>query len=195
MANRVGKVARRYETLKPARFTITMADGQEEIRIGARRNWLIIPFLLLWLLAWSGGGVAAIVALSRTGDPFLIGWLAFWFVAWLFAAITLAWQVAGAEIIRVEGSDLAIGWSLPGLRRTHWYRGADIRNLAAVSAADPFGWIYSAYPPFLTWRKMGSIKFNYGARTVRAAAALDEAEGRMVVDHLRKRLPARAFET
>jgi hypothetical protein len=38
--------------------------------------------------------------------------------------------------------------------------------------------------------KSGAVRFDYGARTIYAAAGLDAAEGQMIVDRLKKRLPA-----
>jgi hypothetical protein len=36
------------------------------------------------------------------------------------------------------------------------------------------------------------VKFNHGARTIYVAQGLDEAEGRLIVEHLRRRLPQSA---
>jgi hypothetical protein len=42
----------------------------------------------------------------------------------------------------------------------------------------------------LTFGRSGVIKFDYGARTIRVAQGLDEAEGRRIVDQLKDWLPA-----
>ena len=54
--------------------------------------------------------------------------------------------------------------------------------------------MHSAYPPFLSGQRAGSISFDHGARTHRFAIGLDEAEAAMIVDYLRKRLPAGVTE-
>jgi hypothetical protein len=36
----------------------------------------------------------------------------------------------------------------------------------------------------------GAVQFTYGARTVRLAAGLDEAEGGLIIERLKKSLPA-----
>ena len=46
--------------------------------------------------------------------------------------------------------------------------------------------------PFLIRNRTGSVRFNYGARTIYLAAGLDEAEGRLIVDRLRRFLPKTA---
>jgi hypothetical protein len=187
-------VAKRYEKVAPARFIVEVSDGVEQIRIKARRNWFMIPFLVVWLTLWTLGGAAALFALAAKFDLFLLVWLVGWAGGWLLAAATIAWQLSGAETLRVVGGDLEIGYAFFGFARRRLYRGADISGLAASAGSDIFSRMYSAYPPFLSWGRTGSIKFNYGARMIQAAAGLDEAEGRMIVDHLRRRLPASATE-
>jgi hypothetical protein len=44
-------------------------------------------------------------------------------------------------------------------------------------------------------RRSGSIKFDYGSRTIFAASGLDEAEAKLLVDRLQKRLPPSAQVT
>jgi hypothetical protein len=46
--------------------------------------------------------------------------------------------------------------------------------------------------PFLNVGRTGSVKFDYGPRTIYAAAGLDDAEGRLIVEQLSRRLPASA---
>lgn len=187
-----GGVARKYEPTKPARFVVETVDGVEQIRIRARRNWLVIAFLLFWLSMWTMGGGATIFALIAHFEPFMLLWLGGWAVAWLFVAATIAWQLTGAETLRVVGSDLEIGHGIAGLARRRLFRGSDISGMAAEGAGDPFSRMYSAYPPFLNRARTGSVKFSYGARTIHAAAGLDEGEGRLIVEHLRRRLPLSA---
>jgi hypothetical protein len=188
-------VAKRYEETGRARFAIESVDGVEQIRIKARRSWLALAFLLFWIAIWSIGGATAAVQAARSLDPFLLVWLVFWAFGWIFAATTIAWQLSGAEILRVIGGDLEIGYAISGLARRRLFRGSEIRRLsAATGGADIFTQMQAIYPPFLSRVKTGSLKFDYGARTIRAAPGLDEAEARIIVDHLRRRLPAMAAE-
>jgi hypothetical protein len=190
---RKAQVAKRYEAVRAPRFTVEIADGTEQIRIKARRNWFALLFLVFWLTLWTGGGIMAIVQLTRDFEIFLLVWLVGWAVGWLFAAIAITWQLVGVETIRVIGGDLELGYSMAGMTRRRLFRGSEISGLAPAPMG-PMSRMQSAHPPFLNWSKAGSVKFNYGPRTVHAAAGLDEAEGRMIVEHLRKRLPVGAVD-
>ena len=185
---------RKYEELKSARFSIESIGGVETIRIFARRNWLFLPFFSLWLVMWTIGGAGALATLFTRFDALLLLWLVMWALGWLFVASLVLWQIAGSEHLRLIGGDLEVGYSFPGFRTSRLYRGADIRSLSAATVSDVFAFLNATQPPFLLWRKSGTIRFNYGARTIRAAAALDEAEAEMIVDFLRRRLPASAVE-
>jgi hypothetical protein len=168
----------------------------EQIRIKARRNWLALGFLLVWLTAWTFGGVAAAGQALLGFNLFLTVWLVFWAFGWILVATSIAWQLAGAETLRVVGGDLEIGHCVFGLARRRLFRGSEIRHLSAASGGnDIFSQMHSVYPPFLSRVKAGSVKFDYGARTIRAASGLDEAEARLIVDHLRRRLPLMAADS
>jgi hypothetical protein len=189
-------VAKRYEETGRPRFAIESVDGAEQIRIKARRSWLVLGFLLVWITAWSFGGAAAAGQALMRFDLFLMVWLVFWAFGWIFVAITIAWQLAGAETLRVVGGDLEIGHSVFGLARRRLFRGSEIRRLSVeTGGADIFSQMHGIYPPFLSRVKSGSVKFDYGARTIRAASGLDEAEARLIVDHLRRRLPLIAADS
>jgi hypothetical protein len=186
-------MAKRYEPVRAPRFVIEVADGAEQIRIKARRNWFALPLLVVWLSWWTVGGITMVPPLTEGFQIFQLVWLAIWAAGWLFAAITIVWQLVGVETIRMIGGDLELGYAMAGVTRRRLYRGSEISGLAPV-AADIFSRMYSAYPPFLIWVKAGSVKFDYGSRTIHAAAGLDDAEGRMIVEHLRKRLPVGAAD-
>jgi hypothetical protein len=188
------RVARTYEVAKPPRFRIELTTRGERIRIQARRRVFPLFFLPLWLALWTIGGVAAIADLIRTHEPFLVVWLGFWAVGWLGAAAILAWMFWGAELLAVVGGDLEIGETIAGFTRVRLYRGGDIRGLAAAEA-PPFYAQFQFSLPFVMRARSGAVKFHYGARTVYAAQGLDEAEGRMIVGHLARRLPRQAATT
>ncbi len=180
-------MAKTYEKPKPPRFRIEQGPWGERIRIRARHRVFALPFLILWISLWTLGGIAAFVEFARTGEPFLATWLIIWALSWLVVALIIAWMITGSEILRVSTGDLEIGHSLLGWMRVRTYRGAEIGHLSA-SESPPFYAQFYPQIPFMR-AQSGSIKFSYGARTVYAAQGLDEAEGRMIVEWLRRRLP------
>lgn len=183
-----------YEEPKAPRFIAETINGQEQMTVGAQRNLFTMLFLLFWLGGWTVGGISAFSQLLSKGfQPFLAFWLGGWALGELFAAATLCWLFSGAEILRVVGSDLEISYRMLGLTKRKLYRGSEIRDLS--SNTTPLFVRYSQSPlPFFGGNKTGSVKFTYGAQTIYAAAGLDEAEGRLIVDRLRKRLPRTAAE-
>jgi hypothetical protein len=182
-----------YEETKAPRFVVESVDGNEQIVIPARRNLFVMFFLLCWLGGWTFGGVMAITTLWSKGfQPFLVFWLGGWALGEAYVGMTLCWQFFGAEIIRVPGSDLEINNRMLGFTRKKLFRGNEIRDLSSHTPLA-FGQTNQMPLPFLISNKTGSVKFTYGARTIFVAAGLDEAEGRLIVDRLRKRLPSTAM--
>jgi len=182
----------RYVEPHSARFIEERVEGIEQLRIPMRRNWFVLLFVGFWIVMWTFGGIVAIVQVIQHFELFLIVWLAMWALGWCFAAVTIATQIAGSEIIRVVGRDLEISVGAGKLRRRRLYRGDQVRNLRS-SDPNPWGmpWRMPAMPFGM---KLGAVKFDYGARTVAAAASVDEAEGAMIVDWLKARLPRGAAE-
>jgi hypothetical protein len=183
-------MARDYEAVRPPRFEIEQGLSGERIRIKARRNIFALAFLPFWLIGWTFGGVMAITEFARTGESFLAFWLCGWAVGWLSAILVLAWMAAGAEVIAVTAGDLEIGHCLFGLSRVRRYRGSEIRNLSAAESS--YFARFQFQIPFIMRARSGAVKFSYGGRTIYAAEGLDEAEGRLIVERLARKLPDRA---
>ncbi|MGA2042380.1 MAG: hypothetical protein ABSG83_03305 [Roseiarcus sp.] len=181
----------RYEPTEPARFAVETVGGDEQITIGAQRSALVALFLIVWLGGWTVGGVAAMASLARHFHPFLLFWLCGWALGWVSVVVALGWMLSGSENLRVIGSDLAISYRLLGLTRTRLFRGADIRGLAACET-PLYGRANQVSLPFFGGARFGCLRFSYGARSVYVGAGLDQAEGRLILDRLRDRLPPSA---
>jgi hypothetical protein len=177
-----------YETLGKERFVIDRSGPVETIRIKARRQVFVLLFLPVWLTLWTVGGLTAMSQLAHEFSLFLCLWLCGWALGWVFAASTLAWMLTGAETVRVVGGDLELGFQIGPWARRKLYQGAQIKDLKA-SPANPMS-NFQLSGPFARHMQFGAVQFNYGARTIRMAAGLDEAEGKLIVERLRKSLPA-----
>jgi hypothetical protein len=178
-----------YQPIANARFTVEPADGGgEQIRIKARRQVFAMLFLPLWLAGWTAGGAAAIAQMMHHFEPFLALWLCGWALGWIFATSVLVWMFTGSETLRVVDRDLEVAQHALGWSRRWLYEGSRISNLR--EAGQP-GWPYrnQMQVPFFMQGRSGAIKFDYGARTVFAAGGLDDAEGRMIIEQLRKWRP------
>lgn len=178
----------RYEKLREPRFLIETVEGVEQVRVKARRNWFVLPFLIVWLTFWTFGGIAAVTAFMADFSLFLLIWLVGWAFGWIFAASTIAWQLGGAEIVRVAHGDVEHVVRMPGYAKARIYRGSEVGPVQTNGSSLPFLFTgQGAYPP-LFHLPFGSVKFRYGHRTIHLAAGLDEAEGEQIADWLNGRL-------
>lgn len=183
-----------YEPVAKARFTVEQTDDGEQISLKAKRQIFPMLFLPVWLAGWTAGGLATINQILDQFEPFLAIWLCGWAVAWIAVVASLAWLFAGSETLRAVRSDLEIAQRALGLSRRWSYQGTQIRNLR-VADQQPGPFRSGFQIPFLRLGREGSIKFDYGARTIYAAPGLDEAEAKMVIERLCRGLPASARST
>ena len=179
-----------YETLGKERFVIDRSGPVEMIRVKARRQVFVLLFLPVWLTLWTAGGIAAFTQVIHEFSLFLCLWLCGWALGWIFAASTVAWMLMGSETLRVLGQDLEVGVEIGPWARRKLYQGGQIKDLRAAPA-NPFS-SFQLNSPFMRQMQFGAVQFTYGARTVRAAAGLDEAEGKLIVERLKKSLPVSA---
>ncbi|MGM9514664.1 hypothetical protein ACS5PK_10465 [Roseateles sp. DB2] len=169
------------------------ADGLQAA-IPARRSTFALLFLLLWLGGWAFGEMQAIEQLLHPSDmaptAFLALWLAGWTAGGLAAVGTLLWQIAGRELLTVNATALAHRIEVFGLGLTRNYAAHEVKALRA--APDSALAQYQALlPPFMGPAR-GALAFDYGARTIRLAPGIDEAEARELAAQLASRLPAAA---
>jgi hypothetical protein len=180
-----------YETLGKERFVIDRGGSVEMIRIKARRQVFVLLFLPVWLTLWTVGGIVAFAQVIQEFSLFLCLWLCGWALGWIFAASTVAWMLMGSETIRVVGQDLEVGVEIGPWTRRKLYQGGQIKDLRAAPT-NPFS-SFQLNSPFMRQMQFGAVQFTYGARTVRLAAGLDEAEGKLIVERLKKSLPFSAI--
>ena len=158
-----------------------------EIVIPAKRNAFLMLFLTAWLVGWCFGEVFAIRELltgeSEAPDLFLAAWLVMWTVGGSVALYTWLWMARGFEVILLRSNVLAIRHDVLGLGRTREYDLSHVSNLRVAPAVwNPYDW--SSAMQF--WGVGGgSVAFDYGARTFRFAASVDEAEARDIVNDLK----------
>lgn len=186
----------RFEPISQPRHKIEFIDGREWVVVRAKRNWFILPFYSFWLVLWTLGGFAALRGLF-TGDfgsrGFLSLWLVGWAFGWLYAAGTILWQIAGRSRVAIGEGALIHVWQMPLFAREKRYALAEVRNIRSADTGNFFGWGRSMtdVPPFFPGSRAGSVKFDYGARTVSLFPGLDEPEGKMIADRLQRSLPTR----
>jgi hypothetical protein len=165
--------------------------------IPAPRNWAVALFMSLWLAGWAVGWVSAAAAIfggfssgaplahARRADGFGRVFLSVWLTAWTaggaWAIYQLLWSLTGREELLLGAQTLTATRVVAGWKVIDEYRLEDVKRLRAV-----------AYVPVRRGSTYGhrSVAFDYGAKTVRLCAGLDEAEARSLVNALIARRPS-----
>lgn len=173
------------------------ADGLRAV-IPARRNWFVVLFLTAWLGGWAFGEISAASELLRDSDKAQPGFLAFWLIGWTlggaFAATAVVWQVAGREVLSINSDTLLHRAEAFGLGWSRSYRASEVRNFRSTDYASNTFTNQRTWLPPITGSGFGPVAFDYGARTIRMAPSLEEAEAAMLVRELSSRLPRRLDE-
>lgn len=181
----------KYEAVRGPRFVVDQDGGGEIIRIPARRSVPFLLFISIWLAGWTAGGLSVIGEFRASHDLFLGFWLCAWAAGVGFASLMIVWMLAGSETLRVIQGDLENSWRIGPVTWRKLYEGARVQTLKPAPQ-HPFFSSFRVSAPFGIYSQFGAVQFDYGARTIRLAPGLDEAEARLIVERLRKGLPKAA---
>jgi hypothetical protein len=176
------------ETPSKGRAKIFKNGNNLEVQIPTRKNWFIIIFMTVWMGGWFMGEMSVITTLLSGDAPifanaFLLVWLAAWTMGGLLCITILFWSLVGQEIIKVENGVAEIGKQIFSLKRSRKYHINEIRHLAVNPTFDNNIW-GMGYQNFYGL-KGGSIKFDYGMKTLKFGSGIDEAEGRLMIETLK----------
>ncbi|OYW74272.1 MAG: hypothetical protein B7Z37_18350 [Verrucomicrobia bacterium 12-59-8] len=182
-----------FEKLPGPRHTVSeQADGLV-FRIPAKRNAFVVGFLTLWLCGWFVGEFTVPFALlhavhkNPANAAFLLVWLCAWTVGGAFVIYIWLWQLKGSEVITVSPTALSIKREVLGFGRTKHYDVAEIHQLrVAPFTFNPFEFRSG----MAMWGLAGgALAFDYGFKTFRFGAGLDEAEARIILQTITSRVP------
>jgi hypothetical protein len=166
-------------------------NGQRlEIVIPSKKNWFLVIFLSAWLCGWLMGESFAITQLFDSETPlfanaFLIVWLTLWTIGGAFAITILFWMVIGKEKLLVDSNVLEIGKHIFSFKISKKYDINEVKHLATNPAHENDFWGMN-YQRSLLGVKSGALKFDYGLKTIKFASAIEEAEGRLILDLFKK---------
>jgi hypothetical protein len=174
--------------MQPAARRSVRREGSygPEIVIPVRRNWVLIVVMPLWLGLWSIGIAGAmrevVSGRARGGDAaFLTVWLLGAVLGGSAVVGAWLWTAIGREVVGLRPGLLVIRRDVAGLGFSREYRLADVRHLrVSLPPRDASRWA----PPLRFGSGPGVIAFDHGARTVRFAEGLDEAEASVVLEEL-----------
>lgn len=178
--------------IQPSDSRITIADTAVGLRIviPGRRSWFVICFLAFWLCGWA---VAEVMVANQfmkgdsppEGELFMLAWFGVWTVGGVVAIYAWLWQLIGKEIVTVHGQTFTTRRDIGGLGFDKEYSLVQMRDLRMrFVAASPL----EISSSFQLWGIGGGvIAFDYGTRTIRFGAGLDEAETKQILMELNKR--------
>jgi hypothetical protein len=184
--------------LQAARYALEPSADGVRVIIPTPRSWLAIIFFSAWLVGWFFGERSALVQLLESSgsampakhvEPaFLIPWVVLWTVGGALVMTTLLWQLAGRETISANSISLSRRIEVFGVGFTRSYTLSEIRDLRATPYIHPRYSRQRALFPWTGGEGSGAIAFDYGARTIRFAPGLDEAEAKLLVAYLARRV-------
>jgi hypothetical protein len=155
-----------------------------------RRSWFVICFLAFWLCGWA---VAEVMVAKQffngdappEGELFMLAWFGVWTVGGGVAIYAWLWQLMGKEILTVRGQTFKIRRDVGGFGFDKEYSLIQIRDLRiGPVGVNPLEFSSS----FQLWGVGGGvIAFDYGGRTYRFGAGLDEAEAKQIVTAIKQR--------
>lgn len=179
-------------TVKPpvSRIMITDIPGKLHIVIPCSRSWFIVGFLGFWICGWA---VAEYMVSSQflkgdappEGESFMLAWFVVWTVGGLLAIYAWLWQIIGKEMITLHGQTFTTRRDVGGFGFDKEYDIRQMRNLRAAQVG--FNPLDISSSLQLWGIGGGVIAFDYGVRTVRFGAGLDEAEAEEVLATITQR--------
>lgn len=172
------------EALPPdSRITIRETLDGLGIYNPARRNIVLVLFLMLWLTGWAFGEIFALSEIFRGGDlagsAFLLVWVTFWTLGGLFALATLLWNLFGSERLFVTGGMLVHSVGVGPLRRKRIYAAGEVSGLRVVGSGDPAG---NAIP-------VGSIDYQARGSSHTFGIGMSRQEAEASLAAIRRALP------
>ena len=103
---------------------------------------------------------------------------------------SFAWQVAGKEIVEIATQSITIRRVTMGLASPKEYTANYIKELRVSSSNMNINhvWPYSFSFPW-QYHNIGSLAFDYGARTYQFGGGVDEAEAKQILAEIQQKYP------
>nr|WP_067057838.1 hypothetical protein [Mucilaginibacter sp. L294] len=179
------------ETPYGGRAIITEHFDKMEIIIPGKKNYLLLAFFSVWIFGWFFGETMAAATIGNgTGpDLFLLVWLTGWTLGGIFVLSTILFMLLGKEVIEAGQGVISIQNKALFFLSPKVYDLNEVKNIRAVEE-------FSMYHSFQFGRRQnglrstfnsGTIKFDYGLKTVKFGNDLDEAEARYIIERLKSK--------
>jgi hypothetical protein len=163
--------------VQPLSSNATVSEDIDGMRIviPGRWNWGLL-FASFWLCGWTVGGITAGRSLLHKPNPFLFFWMLGWAFGESLVGYTVLYALAGKQVIVANPDALSCRTEIFGLGVSKSYLPREIKNLRFQ-------------PRLGTGRGQvaSGIAFDYGSRTIRCGAGLEEAEATELISRIRQR--------
>lgn len=165
-------------TPPPLRSTVSEQPDGLRISIPAPRNLFIAIFFLFWGIIWTCGGISVIhqTFVENRGGLFELAWLGIWAIALVFVSYSWLWNLFGVDAVTVRGCEIHLRSSIFGIGRKRAYLASDIHNLRFIPEMGAG-----------KSHRESNIAFDFGAKTIKFAGGIEEAEANQLVILVRSR--------
>jgi len=179
------------------KHTIKDLGNKLVISIPRPRHWFLNIYLGIVIILWAAGEVIFLDMLIF--DPVEFGKSASFLVILLIFVTALGgylvyqfiWQLSGKEVIDISTHNIVITHAALGIRSPREFSAEHINDLRmSTTIIDVNNLIFLFYFGSNTIRRnIGSLAFDYGAKTYRFGAGIDEAEAKMIIAEIGNKFP------
>lgn len=177
---------------QPSVSRVLITDTSKDLRIviPCGRSLFVICFLGFWICCWAVAEIMVPAQFLNSDAPsesmsLMVAWLAVWTVGGVVAIYAWLWQVMGKEMVIVHGQTFTTRRDIGGFGFDKEYNLVQLRNLRTEPVV--FSPLNASAALQLWGIGGGVIAFDYGARTYRLGAGIDEAEANQAVTAIKKR--------
>ena len=162
----------------------TFSEQPEGLRISIPPPRKLVPaiFIAVWLIGWSFGliDVGRKVIANPFDSLFDTVWFCGWTIGGAFFLIYWFWNLFGQIEVNVRADAITIRHLLFAISRTRTFTTNEMFNLRFVTSLGSG-----------KGRRASHIAFDYGAKTIRFADEIEEAEGNMIIHRIHERAAVR----
>jgi len=169
------------------------------IAIPSPKHWFRIILMGIYTLVLAIAGLSFLgylefgQELDKPPILFFIIFVIFWIVFLCLMIYQLLWQIVGKEDIEITAQSIKISRVVPVLHSQKEYLASYIKELRVSSSnlnLNPpmMSWTYSYYYPW-HHNAIGSLAFDYGAKTFRFGMSIDEAEAKQILAEIQQKFP------
>lgn len=169
--------------VKPSkgRAIISRQAGNLEIKIPSKKNLAVLGFSAFWLVGWAFGEYHAYNTIISSDTPllgnlFMLIWITGWTIGGFFVLYSILWISFGIETISINRGELSINKKILGIGFSNSYEMNSIKNIDINIETN------KTNKQSLALKNKGSIKFDYGMKTIKFAEDLDEAEAKYIIE-------------